>query len=125
MCTEVSATYAARLTSITMVYTIMHKQCIPMAVALRMEQVHPLILTLLQNSVVRLAWATLAPLRTRKIRPSTFSCLCSVLIAKHTHTFNGPFSGTSWVSRYQKGKTNLDFTEARDSEWQWHQLGHM
>jgi len=29
------------------------------------------------------------------------------------------------VSRYQKGKTNLDFTEARDSEWQWHQLGHV
>ena len=26
---------------------------------------------------------------------------------------------------YQKGKTNLDFTEARDSEWQLHQLGHM
>jgi len=24
-----------------------------------------------------------------------------------------------------KGKTNLDFTEARDSEWQWHQLGYM
>jgi len=29
------------------------------------------------------------------------------------------------VSWYQKGKTNLDFTEARDSEWQCHQLGHM
>jgi len=29
------------------------------------------------------------------------------------------------VSQYQKGKTNLDFTEARDSEWQWHQLGHI
>jgi len=29
------------------------------------------------------------------------------------------------VSRYQKGKNNLDFTEARDSERQWHQLGHM
>jgi len=29
------------------------------------------------------------------------------------------------VNRYQKGKTYLDFTEARDSEWQWHQLGHM
>jgi len=29
------------------------------------------------------------------------------------------------VSRYQKGKANLDFNEARDSEWQWHQLGHM
>jgi len=43
----------------------------------------------------------------------------------HTHSFNGPFSGTTRVSRYQKGKTNLDFTEARDSEWQWQQLGHM
>jgi len=29
------------------------------------------------------------------------------------------------VSQYQKGKTNLDFMEARDSEWQWHHLGHM
>jgi len=29
------------------------------------------------------------------------------------------------VSQYQKSKTNLDFIEARDSEWQWHQLGHM
>ena len=43
----------------------------------------------------------------------------------HTHTFNGPLSGTTRVGRYQKGKTKLDFTEARDSEWQWHQLGHM
>ena len=32
----------------------------------------------------------------------------------HTNPFNGPFSGTTQVSRYQKGKTNLDFTEARD-----------
>jgi len=32
---------------------------------------------------------------------------------------------TTQVSRYQKGETNLDFTEARDSEWHWHQLGHM
>jgi len=47
------------------------------------------------------------------------------LAAKHAHPFNGPFSGTTQVSRYQKGKTNLDFTEARDSEWQCHQLGHM
>jgi len=44
---------------------------------------------------------------------------------KHTHPFNGPFSRTTRVSRYHKGKTNPDFTEARDSEWQWHQLGHM
>jgi len=47
----------------------------------------------------------------------------------HTHTrtraFSGPLSGTTRLSQYHKGKTNLDFTEARDSEWQWHQLGHM
>jgi len=43
----------------------------------------------------------------------------------HTHPFNDPFSGTTQVSRYQKGKTNVDFTEATDSEWQWHQLGYM
>ena len=42
---------------------------------------------------------------------------------RKTYLFNGPFSGTIQVSRYQKGKTNLDFTEAGDSEWQWHQLG--
>ena len=29
------------------------------------------------------------------------------------------------MSRYQKGKTSLDFTAARDSEWHWHQLGDM
>ena len=43
----------------------------------------------------------------------------------HTHLFNGPLSVTTQVSRHQKGKTNLDFTEARDSEWQWYQLGRM
>jgi len=43
----------------------------------------------------------------------------------HTHPFNGPFSGTTQVSRYQKGNTDQDFTEPRDSEWQWHQLGHI
>ena len=43
----------------------------------------------------------------------------------HTHQFNDPLSGTTRVSRYQKSRTNLDFTEARDSEWQWHQLGHI
>ena len=50
---------------------------------------------------------------------------CRLLYLPCTHPFNGPFSGTNQVSRYQKGKTNLDFTDARDSEWQWHQLGHM
>ena len=47
---------------------------------------------------------------------TTFTCI---------HRFNGPLSRTTWVNRYQKGKTNLNSTEARDSEWQWHQLGHV
>ena len=31
--------------------------------------------------------------------------------------FKGPLSMTARVSRYQKGKTNLEFTEAKDREW--------
>jgi len=44
----------------------------------------------------------------------------------HTHTppFNGPLSGRTRVSRHQKGKINLDFTEARNSEWQWNPCQH-
>ena len=53
-------------------------------------------------------------------------CHFTYPICTHTHTrLTALFSGTTQVSWYQKGKTNLDFTEARDSEWQWHQLGHM
>jgi len=56
-----------------------------------------------------------------------FCFIAKVITVKHTHarTHKHPLSGTTRLSRYQKGKTNLDFTEARDSEWQWHQLGHM
>ena len=52
----------------------------------------------------------------------SYICLLLLLLLQ---PFNGLFSRTTWVSRYQKGKTKLDFTGARDSEWQWHQLGHM
>jgi len=39
---------------------------------------------------------------------------CHLFLALRAHTcpFNGRLS-------------NLDFTEARNSEWQWHQLGYM
>ena len=50
------------------------------------------------------------------------------LSRSHTHTrLTALFPGLpGWgVNRYQTGKTNLDFTKARDSEWQWHQLGYM
>ena len=55
-------------------------------------------------------------------RSTNTSKLPRVMQQPHTHTHT---PGTTWVSRYQKDKTNLDFTGARDSEWQWHQLGHM
>jgi len=59
-------------------------------------------------------------------RISRYKQWCSLMINDtHTRPFNDPLSGTTQVSQYQNGKTNLDFTEARDSEWQWHQLGHM
>jgi len=35
------------------------------------------------------------------------------LAAQQQYLFNGPLSGTTRVSRYQKGKTNLDFIEAK------------
>jgi len=35
------------------------------------------------------------------------------------------FPGLPRWAGTRKVKTNLDFTEARDSEWQWHQLGRM
>ena len=49
-------------------------------------------------------------------------CMYLSVAHNHTHPFNDPLSRTARVGRYQKGKTSLDFTKARDSEWQWHQL---
>jgi len=57
--------------------------------------------------------------------PSTPHYLLHTHTHTHTHPFSGPLSVTTQVSRYQKGKTNRDFTGARDSGWQWHQLGHI
>ena len=52
------------------------------------------------------------------VRPCVRVCCCTFLqIDTNTtslHQFNGLFSRTPWVSRYQKGKTSLDLNEARD-----------
>jgi len=37
-----------------------------------------------------------------------------LLVLPLLHSFNGLFSRTTCVSRYQKGKTSLDLNEARD-----------
>jgi len=68
---------------------------------------------------------------TKVAQKSNYMCYMKTLtLTTNTHThrhtpFNDPLSRTTQVSQCQKGKTNLDFTEARDSEWRWHQLGHM
>jgi len=54
-----------------------------------------------------------------------FAHQIALIFVTRKHLFNGALSRTTRVGWYQKGKTNLDFTEARDSEWQRHQLGHM
>jgi len=75
------------------------------------------------HATLHIATAVLQPDNSRV--QSTLSTETSTDARTHTHPFNGPLSGTTWVNWYQKGTTNLDFTQARDSEWQWHQLGHM
>ena len=49
--------------------------------------------------------------------------LISCVMERTQSNMNTALFRDTQVSRYQKGKTNLDFNEARDSEWQWHQLG--
>jgi len=53
------------------------------------------------TATVWIIWITLFSCRSYK-NPRTNNST----IRTHTHTFNGPFSGTTQVSRYQKGKTN-------------------
>ena len=51
----------------------------------------------------------------------------SIALTTTLHLFSGLFSRTTWISRYQKGKTSLDLNEARGNGvlgWQWHQLDH-
>ena len=67
-------------------------------------------------------WATAWTHNNNKIDRS-LALSCIQFITTNTHPFNGPLSGLPGSAG--KGKTNLDFTEARDSEWQWHQTGHM
>ena len=51
---------------------------------------------------------------TKKAYSTHTQCRCAVSLISnwthtHTHPFNGPLSGTTWVSRYQKGKNQSRF----------------
>ena len=105
-------------------------------------------LTASNNTVTSLYWPFVFYLHLANqlccLQRKSPSCFCSLLLLfnkfislniffrlvkrlynTHRHPFNGPLSRTTQVSWYQKGKTNLDFAAARDSEWQQHQLGYM
>jgi len=50
----------------------------------------------------------------------------NVKLKYRTHTrLTALFPGPARLAGTRKVKTNLEFTEARDSERQWHQLDHM
>ena len=86
--------------------------CLELGADLHMAQLLPLSLTVSCFSKIQVGFTFLVP--------------AHLGTPGHTHTrLTALFFETTRVSRYQKGKTNLDFKEARDSEWQWHQLGHM
>ena len=60
------------------------------------------------------------PTASKALKAPTSTSL--IINVTHTHPFNGTFSGSTQVSRYQK--INLDFTGARDSEWQSMSIGN-
>ena len=60
-------------------------------------------------------------------KPCKLLYTCYLLLTTTTtlHLFNGLLSRTTWVSRYQKGKTSMDLNQARDDGvWEW-QSDHM
>ena len=84
--------------------------------------------SLRDNNMPRLAtfYSSYDKLAYQTTTSTTRVCVCYCLIthqiqqisllglrSTRTHKFNGPLSGNTWVSRYQKGKTNLDFTDAK------------
>ena len=67
------------------------------------------------------------PFLTCLVFPQVYSLTMSyVPTYTHAHTrLTALCPGLPRWAGTRKVKPNLDFTEARDSEWQWHQLGHM
>ena len=55
-----------------------------------------------------------AAFTSRSVRLFLVTILFHILLL--LHPFNGLFSWTTWISRYQKGNTSLDLNEARDDE---------
>ena len=90
--------------------------CLEQGADLHMAQLMPLSLTVSCFSKIQIGFTFLVPAQPGSPGKRAVKQVCVCV----THPFKGPLSGTTQVSRYQNGKTSLYFTEARDSEWQWH-----
>jgi len=66
-------------------------------------------------------WSNTSQLSRRIFRRRIFKCWTIT----NNNTRSTALCLQNRVSWYQKSKTSLDFTEARNSKWQWYQLGHM
>jgi len=89
--------------------------CLERGADLHIAQLMPLPLTVSCFSEMQIGFTFLVPADAGSSgqRAVKRVCVCVCVL-----------SGTTRVGRYQKDKTSLDFTEARDIEWQWHQLGY-
>jgi len=68
-------------------------------------RVHPKVEYFLSLFTVPQTGFDLRHLAQKQSRPYCYSSL----VYTHTHIHFGPFSGTTWVSRYQKGKNQSGF----------------
>ena len=105
--------------------------CLVRGSDLHMAQWIPLPLTVSCFSKIQIGFAFLVPAHpgspgqraVKRVCVCVFLTylLCRVVGITRTttlllHLFNRLFSRTTWISRYQKGKTGLDINEARDAE---------
>ena len=89
---------------------------------LHMAQLMPLPLTVSCFSKIQIGFTFLVPARLEIPEKGLLNgCVCVVVLMQSNellplllHQFNGLFTRTTWISRYQKGKTCLDLNEARD-----------
>ena len=77
--------------------------CLELGADLHMAQLMPLLLTVSCFSKIQIGFAFLVPAQLGSPGKRAVKRVCVL-------------SGTTQVSRYQKGKTNLDFTGARGGE---------
>ena len=104
--------------------------CLERGVELDMALLMPLPLTVSCFSKIQIGFTILVPAHPGSPGKRAIRWMCvpaTKLLLLLLQPFNGLFSRTTLVNRYQKGKTSPDSNEARHDRvlgWQWHQLDH-